>query len=258
MCEKHFDRLQNTWAINKYVLKVLTTIICTFLFQNNILSQSNKSSNYFIDFRVATLGSFGPSKGQAEIVGGIDSVSFDNKRHLMPGFKNAVPIELTMGYQKKLVQFKVSLSFYNQNIGFIQTLSKNEYLLLSVGLVSTKISSMIQFSDYEKRGPNGFKAGIFICNTFPVSINMFDATTTEFGISKIKPTSQFHWGIDYSYQISISKKGVYFIGTASTTLPGSIGSIGKIELNQTTTYTLMRDRIKVYFICASFGFGKRF
>jgi len=231
-------------------------LFSTFLFSQIEAQEISKRSSY-IELHTAVQGSFGPSLSQAEIAGGIDTLSFDNKKHLSPGFKTSVAAEFVAGIRRNKFQFQSTLGYYKQDIGLLEKFSQSGDPFFIADLLSVKASALLQLSNTEKRGPNGFYTGFFIGSVFSVSTTLKDEIKINYAVKVIRPYSEIYWGIDYSYIQSFGKKGWYAIAGASITMPGLLGGIGKIEMENNSPYTIIRDKIQMYTVRGFIGIGMR-
>jgi hypothetical protein len=96
--------------------------------------------------------------------------------------------------------------------------------------------------------------GFFIKSVFPMTSKQDENTKAEYGMD-FKKALQVNWGVDYKYLIRIGKKGSYISTGATITIPGIIGSIGKIEQRSGSEYTVIRDKIQMFTINAYIGLG---
>lgn len=226
-----------------------------FIFSYKVSAQQFPSDSFYFEFHTAIQNSFGPSENQAEIVGGYNPNSYDEKEHLITGFKKCFVPEIVFGYQKKYIKLQSSIGYYKQDIGLIQNFEKVEYPFLLSNMLFVKVSALYQLSNSEKKGFYGLYTGAFIGTVIPTSNALNAQTKAEFGIDDFRPAAQFNWGIDVKYNLQLGKKGLYVLGGTSLTFPGIIGSLGYIELLPSSSYTIVRDEIKMHSINLFCGFG---
>lgn len=234
--------------------KIGISLIFAFLFVGNLRSQSHISKPFYVEINVAARSSFGPSENQAEISGGVDTLSFDHKKHLIPGFKSALAPELVIGYRKDNLHFESTISWFSQDIGLIHKLFNIEYPFAVSEMVSIKLNTLLQFCDRQKNGEYGLYMGVFVEPVFSVSNKLNKQTRTEFSVG-FRPSVQMNWGVDYKYLFRIGKKGAYLSTGASVTMPGIIGSIGKIDALPGSSYSIVRDKVQMFTIKGSIGIG---
>lgn len=242
--------------INLRKISEISLIVYSFfLFNCKVAAQQVSSDSFYFEFHTAIQNSFGPSENQAEIIGGYNPNSYDEKKHLITGFKECFVPEIVVGYRKKNMQLQSSMGYYKQDIGLIQNFEKVEYPFLLSNMLSVKITALYQLSNSERRGFYGLYAGIFIGTVIPTSYTLNEQTKAEFGIDDFHTAAQFNWGIDFKYNLKLGKKGFYVSGGTSLTFPGIIGSLGNIELLPSSSYTIVRDEIKMYSINIFCGLG---
>ena len=232
--------------------KIGITLIFALIFID--ITQSQTSKNYYIEIRAASQNSFGPSDKQAEIAGGIDTMSFDRKKHLIPGFKSSNSPVVVVGFRKGNLHFETAVGYYSQDIGLIHKVFDMEYLFAVLEMLSLRFSGLLQFSDRQKRGPYGLYMGFFIRPVFPVTWKLNENSKAEFAMA-FHCAPQANWGLDYKYLLRIGKKGGYLSTGATVTMPGIIGSIGKLESLPNSQYTVIRNKIQMFTINAYLGLG---
>ncbi len=244
----------NIKTILRFSIKAKIGIVLIFALIFTEIAQSQTSKPYYFEIRAASQNSFGPSENQAEIAGGIDTMSFDRKRHLIPGFKSSFSPEVVIGYRKGFLHFETTVGYYSQDIGLINKVFKMEYPFAVLEMLSVRFTGFLQLSDHLKRGQYGLYMGFFIKSVFPMTSKQDENTKAEYGMD-FKKALQVNWGVDYKYLIRIGKKGSYISTGATITIPGIIGSIGKIEQRSGSEYTVIRDKIQMFTINAYIGLG---
>ena len=244
----------NGKTILRFPIKAKIGIFLIFALILTELAQSQTSKPYYLEIRAATQNSFGPSENQAEIAGNIDALSFDGKKHLSPGFKSSSSPEIVFGFRKGFLHFETTVGYYSQNIGLIHKVFNMEYPFALPEMLSIRFTGLLQLSDPLKRGQYGLYMGFFIKPVFPMTSKQDENTKAEFAMD-FRKALQVNWGVDYKYLVRIGKKGSYISTGATITMPGIIGSIGKIEPGSWSEYTVIRDRIQMFTINAYIGLG---
>jgi hypothetical protein len=239
----------------KNIIVVVSIVLFSILSEGYATAQQNSRRPFFYELHVALQSSFGPSESQAEIAGGTDTMYYDNKKHYSPGFRSCTLPEFVAGYYKDNFKFQGTLGYFVQDIGLVQDLSTNEYPFILADMFSVKVSALLRLAKSDKRAPFGLTTGVFIGCLIPVSYDMNDQTKADFGFDSIQPAVQLNWGVYYSYSILLSKKGLYAIAGATMTMPGTIGCIGKIQMQPDSPYSTIRDNIKMYSLEGFIGIG---
>jgi len=240
-----------------YTFKVSIAILFFALFGNPAIAQHNSKQSFYFELHGAALGSFGPSEGQAEINGGVDSLYYDHKKHFFPGFKTAFAPELTAGYQKNKIRFQSTVGYFEQDIALIQKFHPGEYPFVLAKMLSVRVSAMLGCSNYEKRGPYGFYTAISFGSVFPIGHEMNDQTKANFALDDFQSAAEYLWSFDESYSLALGKKGLYMVAGLSLTMPGLLGCVGKINVQPNSPYAIIRDKIKMYSYTGFLGFGYR-
>ena len=244
----------NGQTIIKFPIKAKIGITLIFALFFIGMAQSQTSRSCYFEIRIAPQSSFGPSEKQAEIAGEIDTMSFDRKRHLIPGFKSTFSPEMVLGFRKGNLHFEGTVGFYSQDIGLIHKVFKMEYPFTVVEMASIRLTGLLQMSDPLKKEIYGAYVGFFVKPVFPISWKSDENSKAEFAVG-FRKTVQVNWGLDYKYLIRIGKKGTYVSTGATVAMPGIIGSIGKIEQRPGSQYSVIRDKIQMFTINAYLGIG---
>ena len=161
---------------------------------------------------------------------------------------------MVIGFRKGNLHFEGTVGYYSQDIGLIHKVFNMEYPFLVLEMVSLRFSGLLQLSDHQKRGPYGLYLGFFVRPVFPVTWKMNENTKTEFAIG-FRCNPQANWGLDYKYLLRIGKKGGYLTTGATVTMPGIIGSIGKLEPLTGSQSSVIRNKIQMFTINAYIGIG---
>lgn len=242
--------------INKKKLSAIFFLVLNFFFfYHTIEAQQIATQPFYFEFHTALQDNFGPSENHAEIMGGYNPGSYDKKNHLITGFRECFVPEIVVGYRKKQLILQSVIAYFKQDIVFIQNLGETEYPFLLTNTLSIKASASYQLSNSEKKGVYGLYSGFFIGAIMPTSYTLNKQTKVEFGFDNFSPATQFNWGMDINYNLRLGKKGLYGLAGTSLTFPGIIGSIGTIELLPTSSYTIVKDQIKMYSINYFCGIG---
>jgi hypothetical protein len=239
----------------KNIITVVSIVLFLTLSEGNATAQQNSGRPFFYELHVASQGSFGPSESQAEIAGGTDTMYYDNKKHFSPGFRSCTLPEFVAGYCEGDFRLQGTFGYFVQDIGLVQDFSTNEYPFILADMFSVKVSALYRLAKSDKRAPFGFTTGFFIGCLIPVSYDMNDQTKADFGFNSIQHAVQLNWGVYYSYSILLSKKGLYAIAGATMTMPGTVGCVGKIEMQTDSPYSIIRDKIKMYSLEGFIGIG---
>ena len=225
---------------------------------NCVFAQKDAKASFCFAFQVASQSSFGPTESQAEIVGGMDTLYYDNKAHFIPGFRSSMVSELAIGYRKNILQWQSTISYFVKDIGLIQKVSSNEYPFMLADMLSIKISAHLQLTNNDVPKPDGLLTGFFVGSFFPVAYKMDPQTKADFAVKDFNPSAQLCWGIDLQYNKRLAHQGWYIVAGITGTMPGLVGGIGKIELQAHSPYQVKRDEIKMYAISGFLGIGKCF
>lgn len=218
-------------------------------------AQDNHKHNFYTEFHMGVKYNFGPTETQAEIVGGYDSLSYDHLQHYNPGYKTSVPIEFIFGYiADELFRIEGTLSYYKLDIGLVQTLNLSEYPFLKADMLSIKTSGLFGFNDIANDSSINFSSGISIGAVFPFSSNFSEGTKNNFGIKDFQSGVQIFFEINASGSLALSDR-LYLSAGASFTLPWVVGSIGKLEMQPGSQYSIVRDEVILYSIGGYLGIG---
>ncbi len=232
------------------------------LIAGTALGQGDSTNTWYAEVHIAAIGTFGPSGSQAEIAGGVGpSYWYDGKQHLSPGFSTSTAAELAGGFRHNHFSYEGSLSAYAQELGLIPTVasSSDGPKLGTASMLSTRFAVLMQLSDVTRnQGYYGFKFGLFISATSAVSTQVTEEAQSTYGIAGIRSAVQFNWGSDFKWVIRIGRHGLYATAMLSMTFPGTIGSIGKLEMQPGAAYSMVRDEIKAYHVRGAVGIGYRF
>jgi len=256
----------NEWPISSLkllfdgsCLRRFWTIVSAFILTSGYGLAQHNNRAFYLEIHVAPQSSFGPSENQAEIKGGYDPNSYDELEHLSIGFQYTTATELVFGYLQNGWLLQSTICYFSQDMGLINkpAASSNGPSLAMADLMSARISAQLQLSNSEKVGPHGLYSGFFIGVVFPFSYDIDKQAKINYGIEDISHSVQFCWGIDFSYSLRLGTSGFYMIAGTSLTMPGLIGGIGKIKLEDDSSYTLVRSDIRMYTIKGFIGVGYR-
>jgi len=244
----------------KQATPILAIALLTVLIVISIdtVAQKKQSKYFFMEVKYGVLSGFGPSKNQAELVGGIDTLSFDKKLHLIPGFKNSYPIYVTMGYMANYLQIQGTLGYYSLDIGLGKV--ANDYMqgLLTAQMMLLKVEVQAHLSTIRKgRWDNryGVMSSISFNGTIPLAHTMNTTRKLEYRIDSFKPSFQLNWNVDICLKIPLGKKGFYGVANAGLTMPGLVGSIGTLSTEPESPFAATRSKVKMYFFNTSIGLG---
>lgn len=243
------------------VLAAMVLLTMFSIISSDINAQNKQKKHYYIELRGGILSGFGPSRSQAELVGGIDTMSFDKKLHVNAGFKNSYPVSLTLGYMMNDFQLQTTFSYYSLDIGLGKTIANDIKQLLIAKMMLAKVEAQGRIYTINK-GKWDNRYGLFtslgISTSFPLSHKMNAIRAQEYGISSFNRSMQFNWNIDFNLKVPLGKKGVYGIVNAGLTMPGLVGSIGKLNVEPESSFTAARSRVKMYYFTSSIGLGYYF
>lgn len=235
-------------------LKYLLFISIVILLWGKSFAQAEMNS-FYAEIHPGLLISFGPEGKQAEIMGGYNASSFDNKNHYIVGFKECFIAEAAVGYHFKYFDLEGDLGYLKQDIGLAENLYGSQQFFMFSDLLSLKL---VFLYDEDTIRSKGFSGGPFIRFITPISSKMSESVKNNYGFEDFQPNIQLNWGFDFRYILQLNKSGAYLIGGASLTLPGIVGSIGHIELQPSSSYTIVNDDIKMYSGQVFIGFGYGF
>jgi hypothetical protein len=221
---------------------------------------------YSLDVMAGAQNNFGPSENQAELAGDTTWISYDGRRHYVPGFRYSVPVQLTLSRTVALpqdsgqrrVRMAASVGYSRLDMGLVERVGNMEFPLALLDMMDVRFRGKIQMSNPRKKGDYGIYFGLFAGVSFPLHIAP-DATTVQaFGISKISGHVQGCWGIDYDVRLRIGKSGWYASAAVSVVMPGLVGSIAGMETESGGPYELIRSPVRQYSFSGMAGIGRNF
>lgn len=243
------------------VLAAMVLLTMFSIISSDINAQNKQKKHYYIELKGGVLSGFGPSRSQAELVGGIDTMSFDKKLHVNTGFKNSYPVSLTLGYMMNDLQLQTTFSYYSLDIGLGKAIANNIKQLLIAKMMLAKVEAQGRIYTINK-GKWDNRYGLFtslgISINFPLSYKMNNTRIQEYGISSFNTSMQLNWNIDFNLKVPLGKKGVYGIANAGLTMPGLVGSIGKLNVKPESSFTVEHSKVKMYYFTSSIGLGYYF
>lgn len=211
--------------------------------------------NYYLEFRPGLIVSFGPSEKYAQIKGGFNEHTNDNKNQYAVGFREGFLAEIAVGRHFKYFDLQGIIGYTKQDIGLVENIYGNQtsFIISNELLLKTVV-----LFDFDQNRFKGLKSGVFISAFLPLSSEMNENIKTQFDFKDYQTSVQFNWGVDVQYDLPLGKKGMYLISGLSLTFPGIVGQKGKLELNETSSYEVVQDKIKAYSGSGFLGFGYRF
>jgi hypothetical protein len=238
------------------VLLMMLTIIPSIL-----IAQETQNKRYYIELKGGVLSGFGPSRSQAELVGGIDTTSFDKKLHVNAGFKNSYPVSITLGYMTNELQLQTSFSYYSLDIGLGKVVDNNIQPLLTAQMMLAKFDVQGRIYTINK-GKWNSRYGLFtslgVSTSIPLAFKMNSTRVQEYGISHFKASVQLNWNIDFCLKIPLGKQGFYGVVDAGLTMPGMVKSIGKLGVEPESSFTATHSKVKMHYVTSSIGLGYYF
>jgi len=233
------------------VSSLVFVIITGFAF-----AQQDTRPTYFFEVHYASQTGYADRKDQAEIVGDIDSLYYDNMKHYTIGFKANSAIEIVAGYYKNWFQLQSTISYgaYDIGLGEAKFSGFNEGPFVLANMLSIKTSALFPWNWQRQRNIYVFNYGLFISSTFPVSYKMNAQRKSKFAIKDFKPTNQLNLGVDLNLAIRIINPGWHIRIGFSATMLGT-GGLGKIELEPNSLYTLTRDNVRRSITSGFIGIG---
>jgi hypothetical protein len=243
----------------KTIFRAELILFWVLLITLSISAQQKNFKHFYTELHLAIKYNFGPSEDQAEIVGGFDTLSYDNTQHYSPGFKSSIPIELVLGYNiDNSFHVESNFSYYKLDMALIQTFNRSEYPFLIANMFSMKMSGLFRFSDEDIDSSFGISTGMSIGVVYPFSNEINEETKNYFGIKDFQQSLELFFEINANCYLPLNNDGLYLTAGTSFTLPWLIGSIGEIELQSGSSYTIVRDKVLLYSISGYLGLGYRF
>jgi len=245
-------------SLHKIINRLALILLLIILISLSIRAQQESSKHFYTELHLGIKYNFGPSEDQAEIVGGFDSLSYDKTHHYYPGFKASAPIELIIGYNfDNSFHLESNFSYYKLDMALIQTFNQSEYPLLIADMFSMKVSGLFRFSDEDIDSLFGISTGMSVGAVFPFSVNINEGTKNYFGIKNFQNKVEVFFEINANCYLPLNNDGLYLTAGTSFTLPWLIGSIGEVELQSGSSYTVVRDKVLLYSISGYLGLGYR-
>lgn len=243
----------------KIIFRAELILFWVLLINLSISAQQKSFKHLYTELHLGIKYNFGPSENQAELAGGYDTLSYDNAQHYSPGFKESVPVELVLGYNfDNSFHLESTFSYYKLDMALIQTFSRSEYPLLVADMFSTKVSGLFRFSDEDIDSSFGISTGMSFGAVIPISYAINKETKNYFAIKNFQQNLELFFEINASCYLPLNNDGLYLTAGTSFTLPWLIGSIGEIELQSGSSYTVVRDEVLLHSISGFLGIGCRF
>jgi hypothetical protein len=233
-------------------------MLLIFLISFSTQAQQESYKHFYTELHLGIKYNFGPSENQAEIVGGFDTLSYDNKLHYSPGFKSSVPVELVLGYNfDNSFHLESNFSYYKLDMALIQTFNRSEYPFLIADIFSMKVSGLFRFSEEDIDSSFGICTGMSFGAVYPFSNEINESTKNYFGIKDFQQNVELFFEINANCYLPLNFYGFYLTAGTSFTLPWLIGSIGEIELQSGSAYEVVRNEVLIYSISGYLGIGYR-
>lgn len=244
--------------IRKIILRAELILFWVFLITLSTLAQQKNFKHFYTELHLGIKYNFGPTEDQAEIVGGFDSLYYDNFQHFFPGFKTSVPVELVVGYNfDNSVHLESTLGYYKLDMALIQNFNRSEYPFLIADMVSMKVSVLFRISDEDIDSSFGISTGMSFGAVFPFSNEINKETKSYFGIKDFQQSLELFFEVNAIGYLPLNYDGLYLTAGASFTLPWLIGSIGEIEMQSGSSYSITRDDVLLHSISGFVGVGYR-
>jgi hypothetical protein len=245
-------------SVHKIINRLALILLLIILISLSIRAQQESSKHFYTELHLGIKYNFGPSEDQAEIVGGFDSLSYDNTQHYSPGFKSSVPVELVIGYNfDNSFHLESSFSYYKLDMALIQTFNQSEYPFLIADMFSMKVSGLFRFSDEDIDSSFGISTGMSVGAVLPLSNNINKETQDYFDIKDFQTKVEVFFEINANCYLPLNSDGLYLTAGTSFTLPWLIGSIGEIELQEGSSFNVIRNEVRLYSISGFIGLGYR-
>jgi hypothetical protein len=224
----------------------------------SISAQQKNFKHFYTELHLGIKYNFGPSEDQAEIVGGFDSLSYDNMQHYSAGFKESVPVELVVGYNfDNSFHLESNFSYYKLDMASIQTFNRSEYPFLIADMFSAKISALFRFSDEDIDSSFGISTGMSFGAVIPISYAINAETKNYFDVKDFQQNVELFFEINANCYLPLNSDGLYLTAGTSFTLPWLIGLIGEIELQEGSSFNVIRNEVRLYSISGFIGLGYR-
>jgi hypothetical protein len=245
-------------SLHKIINRLALILLLIILISLSIRAQQESSKHFYTELHLGIKYNFGPSEDQAEIVGGFDSLSYDNTQHYSPGFKSSVPVELVIGYNfDNSFHLESNFSYYKLDMALIQTFNQSESPFLVTNMFSMKVSGLFRFSDEDIDSSFGISTGMSVGAVFPFSDNINEETKDYFAIKNFQTNVEVFFEINANCYLPLNSDGLYLTAGTSFTLPWLIGSIGHIEMQTGSTYKVVQNEVFLYSISGYLGIGYR-
>jgi hypothetical protein len=242
----------------KIIFRAELILFWVLLINLSVSAQQKTFKPFYTELHCGIKYNFGPSENQAELAGSYDTLSYDNTQHYSPGFKESVPVELVLGYNfDNSFHLESTLSYYKLDMALIQTFNRSEYPFLIADMFSTKVSGLFRFSDEDIDSSFGISTGMSVGVVLPLSYNINEETKNYFGVKDFQQNIELFFEINASCYLPLNNDGLYLTAGTSFTLPWLIGSIGEIELQSGSSYTVVRDEVLLHSISGFLGIGCR-
>lgn len=244
--------------IVKIISSLLLLLNSLILFSQGADEQQTVSQPFYFKLLYGFQLSFGPDNNQAEITGGTDSLYYDNKEHLVPGFKDSHPFDLIFGYRGKFVCLEGTMRYFRQDIGLVKQVYQSESQFIMADMLTIK-TAIIREKDC-CRSLFSYAYGFFVSTTFPAASRMNEQIKNQYMIESFEHRVQLNWGLDLNAALNFRKTGISLLIGMGGTMPGIIGRIGKIDMQSGSPYSTTHPSIKMYsfqyLIGAKYRFGK--
>lgn len=238
------------------ILNTKILLVLILLFGILTHAQDSTNHNFYSEFHLGLKYNFGPTETQAEIVGGYDTLSYDHKQHFSPGYKKSIPLEFLFGYlTDDVFRFEGTISYYKLDIGLLQSLNRSEYPFVILDMISLKASGILGLNEIGDDSSINISSGVSVGAVYPFSTKLNQETQNNFGIKNFQPTVQIFFEISASASLALNDNGLYLEAGTSFTLPWVIGSIGKLEMQSDSQYSIIRDEVILHSISVYLGIG---
>ena len=124
-------------------------------------------------------------------------------------------------------------------------------------MVSMKVSVLFRISDEDIDSSFGISTGMSFGAVFPFSNEINKETKSYFGIKDFQQSLELFFEVNAIGYLPLNYDGLYLTAGASFTLPWLIGSIGEIEMQSGSSYSITRDDVLLHSISGFVGVGYR-
>ncbi len=240
---------------------VLFRLLLLFLpLAGNTQGADRTNPHWYAELYLGYQSHFGPSEGQAELIGGFDTLSYDRKQHYSPGFKASVPVELGFGWSPNgRFLLEGRLGYFRHDLGLLLSFNREEFHLADADVALFGLAGLFRFPAEQHKIPYALCGGLSATGFYPLQFTLDPDTKTTFGIGQISPGLQVHFSLDGALQLSLGKRGWYAFAKVSVGIPSfRFGALGRFRLQDGSGFTANNQGIKMYSMKGGLGVGRQF